>query len=80
MSLLTAIALHDGERCGLSLGLAQVDRLFELGELGPDVLFQACEGVLLRGIVDRQSLQRHRIAAQFPAPPRCMGRDNFPSR
>jgi hypothetical protein len=36
--------------------LSQVDRLFELGELGPDVLFQASEAVLLRGIVDRQSL------------------------
>ena len=64
--LLAAIALHHGERRGLSLGLAQVDRLFELGELGPNVLFQASEAVLLRGIVDRQSLQRIRGAAQFP--------------
>ena len=54
--LLAAIALHHGERRGLSLGLAKVDRLFQLGELGSNVLFQASEAVLLRGIVHRQAL------------------------
>ena len=55
--LLAAIALHDCERGGLSLALAQIDRLFEFAELGVDVLFQRCEAVLLRGIVDRQAPQ-----------------------
>ena len=58
MSCLPRSDLHHGERRGLSLGLAEVDRLFELCELGPNVLFQASEAVLLRRIVDRQSLQR----------------------
>jgi hypothetical protein len=43
--LLTAIALHHGERRGLSLVLPQGNRLFELGELGPNTLFQASEAV-----------------------------------
>jgi hypothetical protein len=64
--LLTAIALHHGERRGLSLVLLQVDRLFELGELGPNVLLQASEAVLLRGIFDRQSLQRIEARPNFP--------------
>ena len=55
--LLTAIALYDRDRGGLSLGLAQIDRLFELGELGVDVLLQGCEAVPLRGIVDCQAPQ-----------------------
>ena len=77
MSCLPRSDLHHGERRGLSLGLAEVDRLFELGELGPNVLFQASEAVLLRGIVDRQSLQRIQARLEFPASLRCMDGDNF---
>ena len=58
--------MHHGERRGLSLVLAQVDRLFELSKLGPNVLFQASEAVLLRGIVHRQSLQPLEARPNFP--------------
>ena len=56
--LLAAIGLHLRDRLGLSLGPAQIDRVFELVELGGRVLFQRCEARLLRRIVDRQALQR----------------------
>ena len=39
---------------------------FELSKLGPNVLFQASEAVLLRGIVHRQSLQPLEARPNFP--------------
>ena len=63
--LFAAIGLHLGERRGLALTLAEIDRVLELGELGPNVLSQASEAVLLRGIVERQPLQRIEARPNF---------------
>lgn len=57
--------MDDSKRCSRCSALAQIDGLFELSKLGRNMLFQGGKTVLLRGIVDRQSLERVEARARF---------------